>query len=69
MERTMLRERVIEKFGTAKAFSEACGNNEMMISLILNGKRNPRINTVMKWCEVLGIDAGELGSLFPSSDV
>ena len=69
MERDELRQRIITTYGSARTFSKAVGSSETMICLILAGKRNPRIDTVVKWCRALGIDIGELGRVFSPESV
>ena len=43
--------RIIEKFGTRKAFAEACGFSENTISKKLSGKMAITTNDINNWCE------------------
>lgn len=64
MDRLKLRGRIIERFGTLGRFSEAAGVSRVTISSVLGGKSIPRLNTMKKWCELLGIERDEIGPFF-----
>ena len=61
-----LRGRIIEKFGTYKAFAEAIGISENSMSQKLSGKMAITTDDIRKWSKVeyLDIDAEEIGVYF-----
>ena len=58
--------RIIEKFGTRKAFAKACGFSEETISKKLSGKMSITTNDIIKWssAELLDIDKKEIPEYF-----
>lgn len=58
--------RIIEKFGSRKAFADACGFSENTISKKLSGKMAITINDIDNWCseELLDITAYEIPEYF-----
>ena len=58
--------RVIEKFGTRKAFAEACGLSENSISKKLSGKMAITTKDIDKWCsaELLDIAVQDIPEYF-----
>lgn len=58
--------RIIEKFGTRRAFAEACGLSENTISRKLSGKMAITTNDIKKWCseEYLDIATDEIPEYF-----
>ena len=58
--------RIIEKFGTRKAFAKACGFSEETISKKLSGKMSITTNDIIKWssAELLDIDKKEIPDYF-----
>lgn len=59
-----LRGRIVEKYGTAGAFSKAMGITSVTISQLLNNNREWRPSKIMKACEVLDIDPSQIGEYF-----
>ena len=43
--------RIVEKFGSRKAFAEACGFSENTISQKLSGKMSITTNDIVRWSE------------------
>lgn len=58
--------RVIEKFGTRRAFAEALGISENAMSQKLTGKMAITTDDIKKWClpEFLDIPCDEIGVYF-----
>ena len=58
--------RVIEKFGTRRAFAEAVGISENAMSQKLTGKMAITTDDIKKWCmpEFLDIPCDEIGAYF-----
>lgn len=59
-----LRGRIIEKFGSQRAFCNAVGSNPSFVSKYLKGGANLSQNTIARWAEALEIPFGELDSYF-----
>lgn len=59
-----LAERIKDKYGTQKAFAEACGTTESNISRMLNGSRTWKAEMMWKAAEVLDIPDDEIRSYF-----
>lgn len=59
-----LRGRIIEKFGSQKAFCAAVGGSVAYLSNYLNGKASLTQETIAKWAEALEIPSGELDAYF-----
>lgn len=58
--------RIIEKFGSRKAFAEACGLSENSISKKLSGKMGITTNDIIKWSssELLDIASSDIPEYF-----
>ena len=58
--------RIIEKFGSRKAFAEACGFSEHTISKKLSGKMGITTNDIVKWSspELLDIATSDIPDYF-----
>ena len=58
--------RIIEKFGSRKAFAEACGFSENTISKKLSGKMGVTTNDIINWSspELLDIDSSDIPEYF-----
>ena len=58
--------RIIEKFGSRKAFAEACGFSENTISKKLSGKIGITTNDIINWSspELLDIDSSDIPEYF-----
>lgn len=56
--------RIIEKYGTRKAFAEKIGISENSMSLKLNGKTGFSRDEMARWGELLDIDISEFGDYF-----
>lgn len=58
--------RIIEKFGSRKAFAEACGFSENTISKKLSGKMGITTNDILNWCspELLDIASSDIPEYF-----
>lgn len=59
-----LKGRIIEIFGTQKAFAEAIGKSEASVSLVLSGKCYLDQKTIVTWADALEIGAMEIGAYF-----
>ena len=64
-----LRGKIIEKFGSQKAFSAASGNSVSFISQYLNGKTLLNQKTMIRWIDLLGIPDCEIDQYFFSKKV
>ena len=56
--------RIIEKYGTRKAFAEAVGISENSMSLKLSGKTGFTRDEIARWGELLDIDVSDFGDYF-----
>lgn len=56
--------RIIEKFGTRKAFAEYLKLSENSMSKKLNGVTAFSQDDIVTWCEALDIDISEAGVYF-----
>lgn len=63
--------RIIEKFGTRRAFAKACGRTENTISKKLSGKMAITTDDIIKWSapELLDIDSSEIPEYFFAVEV
>ena len=59
-----LRGRIVEKYGTAGAFSKAMGTNAVTVSLLLNNNQEWRPAKILKACELLDISSSQIGEYF-----
>ena len=63
--------RIVEKFGSRKAFAEACGFFENTMSQKLSGKMSITTNDIVKWSspELLDIDNNDIPQYFFANKV
>lgn len=59
--RAMLRQKIVERFKanqaySMRAFARDCGVSHVLMSLVLNGKRNLSMNSALKICKELEFD-------------
>lgn len=59
-----LRGRIIEKFGTIRAFAEAVDTSLVSVSHKLNGRTDISRADIIKWSEILDISPAEYGAYF-----
>lgn len=59
-----LKGRIIEKFGTRKAFAEYLKLSENSMSKKLNGITSFSQSDIITWCEALDIDISDAGPYF-----
>ena len=59
-----LRGRIIEKYGSQKAFADATKGSLSFISQYLNGNVTLNQNTIDKWANLLDISAAEIPVFF-----
>lgn len=59
-----LRGRIVEKFRSQRAFSEACGRSLSFISQYMCGKKYLTQNDIFKWAELLEIPGDEIDDYF-----
>ena len=64
MDYSRLIGRIIEKFGTRVAFASAMGLKAEQLSRRLNNKAGWEIEEYIKACELLDIQAHEMGAYF-----
>lgn len=56
--------RIVEVYGTRKAFAEALGLSENSLSLKLNGKTGFSQDDIIEWSKLLNISQDEYGSFY-----
>lgn len=61
---TDLRQLILEKFGTCKAFGQKTGYSQVNVSHRLMGHIGLSQNDIVKWSKALGIDKSEYGRYF-----
>lgn len=63
--------RIVEKFGTRRAFAEACGFSENTISKKLSGKMTISTNDIINWSSkaLLDIDESKIPEYFFATKV
>ncbi len=59
-----LKGKIVEKYGTQKAFADALDISENSLSLKLNGKTGFSQKDIVKWSLLLGIDQTEYQSFY-----
>lgn len=59
-----LRGRIVEKFGTLTAFSEAAECSYSFLSQYMNGKKKLDQPTMEKWIDLLDIDGPDIRPFF-----
>ncbi len=64
MDYSKLRGRIVEKFGTLKAFFEQLSISEVMASKKLNGNAGFLQKDIVEWCRILDIDLTDVGLYF-----
>lgn len=60
----MLKGRIIQKYGTIAAFSEACGKSTVAVSAKLNGKSSFSQKDIIEWSNLLDIASTEVMEYF-----
>lgn len=63
-ETSKLRGKIVEKFGTVDAFSQAASLTRASISDYLNGKKYLSQKDIFEWMDILGIDRTEVFDYF-----
>lgn len=69
LSRGKLRGKIIEKFGTYKAFAEALGVDSAAVSQKLNNIVGITQDDVIKWSKVLELELEEIGPIFFAPEV
>jgi plasmid maintenance system antidote protein VapI len=64
-----LKGRIIEKFGTSKAFAKALGAQESNVSLKVNGKRELKRDDIFNFSRMLEIPDSEISEYFFTQEV
>lgn len=64
MERTKLKNRIAEKYGTQQEFAKACGITDASVSRFVSGQRPWKGETILKAAKLLDIDVGEMDAYF-----
>lgn len=59
-----LKGKIVEKYGTQKAFADALDISENSLSLKLNGKTGFSQKDIVKWSLLLGIDQAEYQAFY-----
>ena len=59
-----LKGRIIEKYGSQKAFAKALGQTEQWISLKMTGRSEFTASEMEKWAELLDIPKNAYGDYF-----
>ena len=59
-----LKGKIVEKYGTRKAFAASVGISENSLSLKLNGKTGFSQEDIEKWSKLLGISFDEYPSFY-----
>ncbi|MDO4649180.1 MAG: DUF739 family protein [Eubacteriales bacterium] len=59
-----LRGRIIEKYGSQKAFAKALGQSENSVSKKMNGSTGFSQADIIQWSELLGIEVREFPQYF-----
>lgn len=59
-----LRGRIVEKYGTIGAFSEAVGLSRFKVGKYLDGTRSPHVDTAIKIAEKLDIPMDQITIFF-----
>lgn len=59
-----LKGKIVEKYGTQKAFADALDISENSLSLKLNGKTGFSQKDIVKWSLLLDIDQAEYQSFY-----
>lgn len=64
-----LKGKMIEKFGSQKAFAKAAGISIGCLSYKMNGKRKITYSDVVEWSNLLGIEQKDIGAYFFEQNV
>lgn len=64
MERLKLRARIVEKYGTNKAFAKHLGIAPYTVTNVIKGRTTPTTRQIPKWCDALEIAPEETGIFF-----
>ena len=59
-----LRGKIVEMYGSQKSFAEALKLSEQSVTAKLNGRSEFSQKDIIKWCDVLGIDAEHITDYF-----
>lgn len=59
-----LRGRIIEKYGSYRAFAKAIGASEQTVNTKLQGKSGFSEDNIIKWSNALGIVQEEVGAFY-----
>lgn len=59
-----LRGKIVEMYGSQKSFAEALNLSEQSVTAKLNGRSEFSQKDIIKWCEVLGINAEHITDYF-----
>ena len=59
-----LKGRIIEKYGSYKAFAQALGKSEVLVSKKLNNKSSFSREAMLEWGEQLDINPSDFGTFF-----
>lgn len=59
-----LRGRIIEKYGTCKAFAKALGTSEQTVNAKLMGNSGFSEKNIIQWSNALGIEESEVGAFY-----
>ena len=63
-DRSKLRGRIVEKFGTAKAFAHAIGKTEQTVTAKMTGKSGLSQDDICNWCNTLDLTIDDIGPYF-----
>lgn len=64
MNRGKLKGRIVELFGSQRAFSDKIGLTEQSITAKLNGRSQFSQADIVKWCNALEIEKDEVADYF-----
>lgn len=64
-----LKGKMIEKFGSQKAFAKAAGISIGCLSYKMNGKRTITYADIVKWSNLLEIEQNEIAAIFFDKNV
>lgn len=64
-----LKGRIVEIYGSQKAFAEAINKTETTVNTKLNDKRGMTQNDIIEWANALHIDVNDIGAYFFAAKV
>mgnify|MGYP002520089125 CR=1 FL=1 len=64
-----LKGRIVEIYGSQKAFAEAINKTETTVNTKLNDKRGMTQNDIIEWANALQIDVNDIGAYFFAAKV